>query len=204
MAVAIERLRILLTGGNSNIKTGKISSSSDISENHWDEARDEVAFEIVRLCVDLQKPLLGICRGLQEINVALGGEVGDLPSGMTRSTIDHMYLNRFSRTKSYVRRHLVTLQKNSPLVGFLNKPDLLSTEVMESFLVNSQHRQGITDLSVELVAEAFATDGTIEAVRHSNPCVPVIGVQWHPEWQWQNCALDRAIISNFVSNMETN
>lgn len=134
-----------------------------------DMARDEIEVAVVQAAVARQLPLLGICRGIQVMNVALGGTLwADLPSQMPGSLVhdfDEVQPRRYEA-------HAVSIEEGALLAQVLD-----CTETA----VNSLHHQGIKALAPGLCAVAFAPDGLIEAVEV--PDHPfAIGVQWHPEW----------------------
>jgi len=129
-------------------------------------------------------PLLAICRGIQELNVALGGSlyqtVHELPG-----RFDHRGQGDDIEAR-YAPRHLVTLSGGVARIIGASK-----------ILVNSLHRQAVDQVAPGLVVEAVAPDGTIEAVRA--PAVPgwVLGVQWHPEWGYADDSASLAIFRAF-------
>jgi putative glutamine amidotransferase len=133
--------------------------------------RDLMEAALFKHAVELDKPLLGICRGLQLFNVMLGGTLyQDIPSQLIDSTIQHTQGSPYSEPV-----HDVYIAQDSLLY------QLLGTE---SLKVNSLHHQGIKDLSEQLVPAARAEDGLIEAVVMPNKKFTV-AVQWHPEFNYQ-------------------
>jgi len=135
-----------------------------------DPARDRVELQLVKWAVEDQKPVLGLCRGLQVINVALGGTLyqdldAEFPNG-----IKHDYFP----THGYSRDHLahdVAVEAGSRM------RHALTTSAVP---VNSMHHQGIKTLASSLVASAVAPDGLIEAAESMSDSY-IVGVQWHPE-----------------------
>lgn len=135
-----------------------------------DPARDRVELTLVRWAVEDRKPVLGLCRGIQVINVALGGTLYQDIEAQVPEAIKHDYFP----TAGFERDHLaheVTVAAGSRLMAMMERP---------SFLVNSMHHQGIKTLAAELRPAATAPDGLVEAVERGGEhfCV---GVQWHPE-----------------------
>lgn len=133
------------------------------------QARDELEIRLVRLAYENGFPFLGICRGIQVINVALGGTLyTDITDQMPNALRHDNYPNI---PRDYLA-HEVTVKEGSMLAGILGG---------EQFQVNSLHHQGIEKLSPELTAVACSPDNLVEAVE-----VPwhnfALGVQWHPEW----------------------
>lgn len=135
-----------------------------------DPPRDTVELQLARWAVEEGKPLLGLCRGLQVINVAQGGSlIQDIPSEL-EGALKHDYYP----TAGFPRDHLaheVQLESGSRLERLFERRDLS---------VNSMHHQGIRRLGRELVVTAHAPDGLIEGIERENGRY-LVGVQWHPE-----------------------
>ncbi|MDJ0392399.1 gamma-glutamyl-gamma-aminobutyrate hydrolase family protein [Rhodococcus sp. G-MC3] len=129
-----------------------------------DPRRDAYEIELISGAIDLNIPLLGVCRGMQMLNVALGGTlVPDLPT----TDIDH----RSSGHGIADETHRVRLVTGSTLF-----------EIYGAHIeVNSLHHQAVDRLGPGLAATGWAPDGVVEAVEMSER--PVVGVQWHPEWR---------------------
>ena len=126
--------------------------------------RDAFDFAMFRKALATGKPILGICRGGQLINVALGGTlVQDIPQEIPDLKVhDPIY-------KKEATHHPVVAEEGSLLHSLFGR----------EFLTNSFHHQAIRDCGRDLVATVTSTDGVIEAVEHTS--LPIIGVQWHPE-----------------------
>ena len=135
-----------------------------------DPARDRVELQLVKWAVEDRKAVLGLCRGLQVINVALGGTLYQDLDAEFPNAIKHDYFP----THGYSRDHLahdVAVEAGSRM-----RHALTSSAVP----VNSMHHQGIKTLASALVASAVAPDGLVEAAESPNDSY-VVGVQWHPE-----------------------
>jgi putative glutamine amidotransferase len=135
-----------------------------------DPARDRVEMTLVRWAVEDEKPVLGLCRGLQIMNVALGGTLYQDLEAQMPGAIKHDYFP----TYGYEREHLaheVTLAPPSRLRGLMER---------DRIMVNSMHHQGVKLLAPSLVASGTAPDGLIEAAESPNGHF-FVGVQWHPE-----------------------
>lgn len=143
--------------------------------------RDRFEIAAIHEVIRQNKALLGVCRGHQLLNVALGGTLyQDL--SLSQTTLKHMQ----APTKSQFTSHFVTVDQRSSL-GFLP----------ETYHVNSYHHQIIDDLADDLTSIAIASDGTIEAVESKTH--RLLGVQWHPEGTWQVKPDELAIFDFFVN-----
>jgi putative glutamine amidotransferase len=160
---------LLLTGDCSNLEPGRYGGLALPAGQETDPDRDEVALRLAARMIEAGKPVFGICRGLQELNVLFGGslsahvgEAGHYRSGACQS--DDLFEHH----------HDVDIVGSGPLALRLGAGRLR---------VNSVHQQGIDRLGAGLDVEAVALgDGLVEAV-WAEPCgAAVIGVQWHPEW----------------------
>lgn len=181
---------LLLTGSRTNIHPTHYGVNPSAEHEPFDEMRDRTSLFLAQWAIDNGMPLLGICRGLQEINVALGGtlcpaiheEVGKFDHRMP-DTDDFDFNHR--------DRHEISIEPNGLLAqifGTANKR------------VNSLHRQGIDQLGQGLRVEAYAQDNSIEAVSHqSHPFA--LGVQWHPEHQTGINEVSKPLFAAFETAM---
>jgi putative glutamine amidotransferase len=165
---------ILLTGSPSNVATARYAD--DGGEGPFDEGRDEIALSMVDRMIDQQKPVFGICRGFQEINVALGGTLRRDTSA-NDELIRHHAPDGVSFDAMFDHRHPVELAEGGMLASAYAKPALD---------VNSVHYQGIGKLADGLAVEARAPDGLVEAYSARPNGTPLLAVQWHPEWGTEN------------------
>lgn len=165
---------ILLTGSPSNVGTARYGE--DGGQGPFDEARDEIALSMVDRMIDAQKPVFGICRGFQEINVALGGTLRRDTSA-SEELIPHHAPDGASFDAMFDNRHPVDLADGGILASAYAKASLE---------VNSVHYQGIGKLADGLSVEARAPDGLIEAYSARPNGAPLLAVQWHPEWGTEN------------------
>ncbi len=179
---------IVLTGSRSNVQPSLYGGPPHPEGTPEDPERDAATLPLIRAAVAAGLPVLAICRGFQELNVALGGSLHqrlqDLPG-----RIDHSTPSQPSHRVRIGKAHIVRVVPGSWLHRLAG-----ATEIS----VNSLHNQGIDRLAPCLVAEGTAPDGTIEAV-----CVPdapgfAIGVQWHPEFDYATDALSRRILESFA------
>ena len=135
-----------------------------------DPARDRVELQLTHWAIEDRKPLLGLCRGLQVINVATGGTLYQDIDAQLEGAIRHDYFPTFGFDRDYVS-HDVAVAPASRLRSLVDTDQLP---------VNSMHHQGVKQLGAGLVACAHAADGLIEAVESANGHW-MVGVQWHPE-----------------------
>jgi len=179
---------LILTGSRSNVWPEHYEGPPHAEGTPEDHARDATTLPLIRAAVAAGLPLLAICRGFQELNVALGGSldqrIQDLPDRIDHSTPSDQKLNRIRVGKA----HGVRLQPGSLLATLSGDTQLA---------VNSLHNQGIARLAPRLVAEGWAPDGTIEAVRVRDAAGFAYGVQWHPEYDWERDALSRSLFERF-------
>jgi putative glutamine amidotransferase len=159
---------LLLTGGG-DIAIKRFNGDFHPSEDKVDPGRDAVEFTLLQFAIDTGMPFLGICRGNQVVNVALGGtlytDIQDQLSGAIKHDYDSSSQRKFLA-------HEVVIEKSSHLASILGETRIN---------VNSLHHQGIKGLSSELCATAHAPDGLVEAVELPNHPFG-LAVQWHPEW----------------------
>jgi putative glutamine amidotransferase len=178
---------LILTGSRSNVQPALYGGPLHPEGTPEDAKRDAVTLPLIRAAVAAGLPVLAICRGLQEMNVALGGSLHqrlqDLPNRIDHSTTLHP-LPRVRIAKA----HTVRVTPG----GWLHR-----IAGAREIAVNSLHNQGIDRLGGNLVAEAFAPDGTIEAIRVASAPGFAVGVQWHPEYDFATDRVSRAIFEAF-------
>lgn len=178
---------LLLTGGASNIEPEFYGRESEQPNSPRDRLRDETALTLIREAIAMGIPVLGICRGLQEMNVALGGTLHQRVHRVA-GKFDHREDRNAPVEQQYALAHRVSLQTEGMLAA------LAETNEVE---VNSVHGQGIDQLAPGLRIEALAADGLIEAVSLPSAKSFTCAVQWHPEWFAQTTPFCRALLANF-------
>jgi putative glutamine amidotransferase len=155
-------------------------------ESPADAARDHVSLALVQAAIRRGMPVLGVCRGFQEINVALGGTlhqaVHDVP-GLN----DHRERDGDPLERQYGPSHAISLTPGGLLARLSGQT---------TARVNSLHGQGVENLAPGLAVEAVAPDGLIEAYRGEGPPF-LLAVQWHPEWAFRDNLLSTRIFSAF-------
>jgi putative glutamine amidotransferase len=179
---------IILTGSRSNVQPSLYGGPPHPEGTPEDPARDAATLPLIREAVCRGVPVLAICRGFQELNVALGGtlhqRLQDLPGRLDHSTP----LQPSAKVRTG-KAHAVRVVPGSWLHRLAG-----ATEIA----VNSLHNQGIDRLAPSLVAEGIAPDGTIEAVRVANAPGFAVGVQWHPEYDHESDPISRRIFEAFA------
>jgi putative glutamine amidotransferase len=167
----------LLTGGQPNVHPEEYGEAETPAHGVFDRARDAITLPLIRACVASGKPFLGICRGFQEVNVAMGGslhpEIRDLPGRMNhRMPPDEMIEEQFAP------RHLVRFAQGGVFHRLMGA---------EEVMTNTLHGQGIARAGARVVIDGHAPDGTPEAIYVKDAPGFTLSVQWHPEW---NAAAD--------------
>jgi putative glutamine amidotransferase len=174
-------------------------SQSDVSPRHYggpparkgslqDERRDSTALPLLRAAIEVGKPVLCICRGFQELNVALGGTLHQQVHEVS-GRFDHREKGA-TLAEQYGPAHPVAVAEGGVLARIVPR---------RSFEVNSLHGQGIDKLAPPLFADAAAPDGQVEAVSMPDARGFLLGVQWHPEWRWAENEISRAIFAAFAA-----
>lgn len=178
---------VLLTGGYSNIQPHHYKQQPLPGEDHIDPQRDTTNLSLIPRILEAGIPLLGICRGLQELNVALGGTLHQRVHEV-KGFADHREDKTAPIEVQYGVTHTVQIQPNGVLSSLYHdaKP-----------MVNSVHGQGIDRLAEGLQIEATAEDGLVEAVSVPSAKQFALAVQWHPEWQVQDNPFYLAIFKAF-------
>jgi len=166
---------VFLTGSVSNMHPRHYNATPTPEHEPYDPARDALTLRLIEHALAQQLPLFAVCRGLQELNVALGGTLHPALQTLP-DRLDHRRPQNPDPDVQYGPRHTVKLSADGQLRQILG-----STEIQ----VNSLHRQGIDRLAPELAVEALAPDGIVEAVRVENATAFALAVQWHPEYKAQ-------------------
>lgn len=164
---------LLLTGTPSNLDPKRYGELVEDAPGPFDPDRDEMTARLIEAMLDLGKPVFGICRGFQELNVAFGGT-------LRRDMAEHADLLAHHAPHGvgfegmFEHVHPVFLEKGGVLHGAYKRDELDIVSV---------HYQGVDKLGAGLRVEAKAPDGVIEAVSAEVNGAPVLAVQWHPEWK---------------------
>jgi putative glutamine amidotransferase len=164
---------ILMTGAVSNVHPPHYGEEPTADHEPYDHARDAMTLKLIRAVIDRGIPLFCICRGFQELNVALGGSLEtELQKGDGR--LDHRAPKSDDTDVRYGPKHAISITKGGMLERIIGKSETM---------VNSIHRQGVKKLAAGLNAEAVSPDGIIEAVSVKGAKAFAFGTQWHPEYK---------------------
>ncbi len=178
---------LLVSGSATNVHPSLYGKEAKDSDGPFDPARDATSLPLIRRAIDRAIPMLAICRGIQELNVALGGtlasEIHDQPG-----IWDHRKPPNVDRDMMYSIRQSVFVKEGSCIARVVGSGEIQ---------VNSLHRQAIADTAPRLQVEALAEDGTIEAVSVIGAKAFAVGVQWHPEYWAETDLSSRKLFAAF-------
>lgn len=177
----------VFTGARPNVHPEEYGEAETEAHGQFDRARDRLALPLIRACVAQGLPILSICRGFQELNVAMGGtlhpEIRDLPGRE-----NHRMPPDGTLDEKFALRHAVTLTEGGPFHRVMGK-----TEIM----TNTLHGQGIKEPGERIVIDGVAPDGTPEAIYVAGASGFTLGVQWHPEYQADIDPVSRPLFEAF-------
>ena len=177
----------LLTGGRPNVHPSEYGEEETPAHGCFDRCRDAITLPLIRACVDSGQPFLGICRGFQEVNVALGGtlypEIRDLPGRM-----NHRMPPDGTLEEQFALRHAVTFTEGGRFHELMGAREVMT---------NTLHGQGIARTAPRVVVDGLAPDGTPEAIYVKDAPGFTLSVQWHPEWNAANDPVSRPLFQAF-------
>ncbi len=177
----------LLTGGRPNVHPQEYGEEETVAHGAFDRSRDAITLPLVRACVERGQPFLGICRGFQEVNVAMGGtlypEIRDLPGRM-----NHRMPPDGTLEEKFALRHPVRFAQGGPFHRLMGAPEVMT---------NSLHGQGINRAGPRIVIDGEAPDGTPEAIFVRDAPGFTLSVQWHPEWNAIDDPVSRPLFTAF-------
>ncbi|MCC5963909.1 MAG: gamma-glutamyl-gamma-aminobutyrate hydrolase family protein [Rhodobacteraceae bacterium] len=163
----------LLTGGRPNVHPEEYGEAETPAHGAFDRARDAITLPLVRACVERGQPFFGVCRGFQEVNVAMGGtlhpEIRDLPGRM-----NHRMPPDGTLEEKFALRHLVRFTDGGVFHQLMGAPEVMT---------NTLHGQGVKSAGKRIVIDGHAPDGTAEALYVAGARGFTLSVQWHPEWR---------------------
>ena len=177
----------LFTGGRPNVHPEEYGENESPAHGEFDRERDALALGLIRACVDRGQPFFGICRGFQEVNVAMGGslypEIRELPGRM-----NHRMPPDGTLEEKFELRHTVRFTEGGVFHRLMG-----SDEVM----TNTLHGQGIKRAGERIVIDGQASDGTPEAIYVKDAPGFTLSVQWHPEYNAANDPVSRKLFTAF-------
>jgi putative glutamine amidotransferase len=177
----------VFTGGRPNVHPHEYGEEETEAHGAFDRSRDAVTLPLIRECVAQGVPILGICRGFQEFNVAFGGslypEIRDLPGRM-----NHRMPPDGTLEEKFAHRHDVIIEPGSIFERVFDATVVLT---------NSLHGQGIKDAGERIIIDGHAPDGTPEALSIRDAANFALAVQWHPEWQAGKDPVSRQLFTAF-------
>jgi putative glutamine amidotransferase len=184
----LERLDgVMLTGSHSNVEPRHYAGPASDPGTLHDPARDATTLPLIRKALASGVPVLGICRGFQEMNVAFGGTLHQKVHEV-QGKQDHRENTQLELDVQYGPAHEVTLEPGGTLHALAGS---------DRIQVNSLHSQGIDRLGQGLAIEARAPDGLVEAFRVEQAKSFAVAVQWHPEWKAMSNPFSRALFAAF-------
>jgi putative glutamine amidotransferase len=177
----------LLTGGRPNVHPAEYGEPETEAHGCFDRGRDAITLPLVRACVERGQPFLGICRGFQEVNVAMGGtlhpEIRDLPGRM-----NHRMPPDGTLEEKFALRHTVRFTPGGVFHRLMGAQEVMT---------NSLHGQGINRTGPRIVVDGIAPDGTAEALHVRDAPGFTLSVQWHPEWNAADDPVSRPLFTAF-------
>ncbi|MDZ4095797.1 MAG: gamma-glutamyl-gamma-aminobutyrate hydrolase family protein [Paracoccaceae bacterium] len=177
----------LLTGGRPNVHPSEYGEAETEAHGAFDRCRDAITLPLVRACVERGQPFLGICRGFQEVNVALGGtlhpEIRDLPGRM-----NHRMPPDGTIEEIFALRHMVRFNPDGVFHRLMGAREVMT---------NTLHGQGIARTGQGVVIDGTAPDGTPEALYVEGAPGFTLSVQWHPEWNAAADPVSRPLFAAF-------
>ena len=189
---ALDELRatcdgFVFTGGRPNVHPEEYGEEETEAHGTFDRNRDRLVLPLIRACVEAGQPILGICRGFQEVNVAFGGtlhpEIRDLPG-----RDNHRMPPDGTLEEKFALRHEVTFSEAGPFHRLMGA---------QTVMTNTLHGQGIKTAGERIVVDGHAPDGTPEAIYIKDAPGFCLSVQWHPEWRAAEDPVSRPLFQAF-------
>ncbi|MEJ6402590.1 gamma-glutamyl-gamma-aminobutyrate hydrolase family protein [Yoonia sp. 2307UL14-13] len=177
----------LFTGGRPNVHPEEYGEDATEAHGAFDRDRDQLALPLIRACVARGQPIFGVCRGFQEVNVAMGGtlhpEIRDLPG-----RDNHRMPPDGTLEEKFALRHVVTVSDGGPFHCVFGARQVMT---------NTLHGQGIKEPGPRIVIDGHAPDGTPEAIYIADAPGFTLSVQWHPEWNAADDPVSRPLFEAF-------
>ncbi|HEY1637791.1 MAG TPA: gamma-glutamyl-gamma-aminobutyrate hydrolase family protein [Rhizomicrobium sp.] len=183
---------LLFTGSPSNVASSHYNGVPPREGVLQDRNRDATTLPLLNAAISEGTPVLCLCRGFQELNVAMGGSLHQHVHELD-GRLDHREDHDAPLDEQYGPAHQVRVLEGGLLGEILQETH---------FQVNSLHSQGINRLASPLHADAVAPDGTVEGVSMPEARGFVLGLQWHPEWRWSENPVSRQIFAAFAEAVQ--
>ncbi|MEC7490741.1 MAG: gamma-glutamyl-gamma-aminobutyrate hydrolase family protein [Pseudomonadota bacterium] len=180
---------LMLTGGRANVEPHHYGGPPFPDDEIRDPLRDNTVLPLIRECVAQGVPLFGSCRGIQEINVAMGGTL-HYRVHQVEGFNDHRMPREGDIEHKFGERHLVVMSETGEFHRLCGKREIM---------VNSLHAQAVDKVAPGFEVECVSIDGVIEGIRHAHSKAFCVGVQWHAEWRFRENALSNALWQAFGS-----
>ena len=178
----------VLTGGRPNVHPEEYGHPETERHGTFDRDRDRLVLPLIRACVEEGLPILGICRGFQEMAVAYGStlhpEIREIEGRM-----NHRMPPDGTLEEKFALRHPIALAPEGTFAKVLGTSDIM---------VNSLHGQGIDVPGPRVIVEGYAPDGTPEAIRIDGAPGFALAVQWHAEWRAEVDPVSRPLFDAFA------
>lgn len=182
----VSRIDALILSGGQDVNPLVYGEEPGLHLNNTNIKRDEFEIALVKEAVKQKKPLLGVCRGMQIYNVAMGGSLYQDLSDYEDLSVQHV-----QKSLTYKYTHTVDLEADS-WIG-----DVLGEQVV----VNSYHHQAVNQLADSLRPTGYAKDGILEAAESTDPELDHYLLQWHPEWMYKVDNNSQIIFKEFIKGV---
>ena len=177
----------VFTGGRANVHPENFGEEATEAHGTFDADRDALTLPLIRALIERGQPFLGICRGFQEVNVAMGGslypEIRDLPG-----RDNHRMPPDGTLEEKFALRHEVSFTEGGVFHQLMGS---------DKVMTNTLHGQGIKEPGERIVIDGWAPDGTPEAIYVEGAAGFTLSVQWHPEWNAAQDAVSRKLFTAF-------
>ncbi|MEM8959165.1 MAG: gamma-glutamyl-gamma-aminobutyrate hydrolase family protein [Pseudomonadota bacterium] len=177
----------VFTGGRPNVHPAEYGEAETAAHGQFDRDRDALALPLIRACVAAGQPILGICRGFQEVNVAFGGtlhpEIRELPG-----RVNHRMPPDGTLEEKFEIRQRVSFKDGGVFHRLMGAQEVMT---------NTLHGQGICKPGQRILLDGWAEDGTPEALYIDGAPGFTLSVQWHPEWQAATDPVSRPLFEAF-------
>ena len=177
----------LFTGARANVHPAEYGEAETPAHGDFDRDRDALTLPLIRACVAAGQPIIGVCRGFQEVAVAFGSslhpEIRDLDG-----RDNHRMPPDGTLEEKFALRHRVAFTKDGPFEKVMGTRDVMT---------NTLHGQGIKTAGPRVVIDGYAPDGTPEAIYIKDAAGFTLSVQWHPEWNASVDPVSKPLFSAF-------